>query len=61
MALLKVICWIVVFITRLRFPPGKSSSHDSEQADHAIRGKLCEWHLYRFSLSCCLPLSLALI
>ena len=24
MALLKVICWAIIFITRLRFPPGKS-------------------------------------
>ena len=24
MALLKVICWAIVFITRLCFPPGKS-------------------------------------
>ena len=24
MALLKVICWAVIFIARIRFPPGKS-------------------------------------
>ena len=23
MALLKVICWTIIFITRIRFPPGK--------------------------------------
>ena len=24
MALLKVICWAIIFIARIRFPPGKS-------------------------------------
>ena len=24
MALLKVICWVIIFIARIRFPPGKS-------------------------------------
>ena len=33
---IKVICWAIIFITRIRFPPGKSLATITEQSVKAV-------------------------
>ena len=41
MALLKVICWAIIFITRLRFPPGKSLATTLNEVN-SLKEEVCE-------------------
>ena len=51
MALLKVICWALIFIIRIRFPPGKSLAtilivDDHKPSVFSESGKFFAWELF---------------